>query len=87
MVEFRILVDLVVAADTQEEVRDSLGSCGVDFGGVSSEDVDREAFPEGLREGLAGTVSGFWLWRQHLGAGKSHQAADSQCKPKPTCTS
>ena len=32
MVEFRILVDLVVAADTQVEVRDSLGSCGVDFG-------------------------------------------------------
>jgi len=55
MVEFRILVDLVVAADTQVEVRDSLGSCGVDFGGVSIEDVDREAFPEGLREGLAGT--------------------------------
>ena len=55
MVEFRILVDLVVAADTQEEVRDRLGSCGVDFGGVSIEDVDREAFPEGLREGLAGT--------------------------------
>jgi len=55
MVEFRILVDLVVAADTQEEARDALGSCGVDFGGVSIEDVDREAFPEGLREGLAGT--------------------------------
>ena len=55
MVEFRILVDLVVASDTQVEARNSLGSCGVDFGGVSIEDVDREAFPEGLREGLAGT--------------------------------
>ena len=55
MVEFRILVDLVVAADTSVEARDRLDHCGFDFGGVSIEDVDREAFPEGLREGLAGT--------------------------------
>ena len=55
MVEYKILVDLVVAADTSAEARDSLDHCGFDFGGVSVEDVDREAIPEGLREGLAGT--------------------------------
>ena len=54
MVEFRILVDLVVAADTSVEARDRLDHCGFDFGGVSIEDVDREAIPEGLREGLSG---------------------------------
>ena len=52
MVEFRILVDLVVAADTQADARDRLDHCGFDFGGVSIEDVDRSAIPEGLREGL-----------------------------------
>jgi len=55
MVEFKILVDLVAAADTSVEARDSLDHCGFDFGGCCIEDVDREDIPEGLRAGLSGT--------------------------------
>jgi hypothetical protein len=85
--QFKILVDLVVAADTPEEARDKLDLSGLNMSyfmqPISIEDVPPEHYPEGLREKLVGKTQWDITLEAIVDAATPDEAvADTFCMPE-----